>query len=131
MITVTKGTDCLSATEKLWNESTIKFTRFSSWPLATATTIHILTFGHQVCHLHKILCILTNPKCHQGPQYFGSAPMSEETLMPLITLSTSFNPLTAILPKTPGLTPTERAVERFSISGNAIGEFDLSIESLV
>jgi len=39
---------------------------------------------------------------------------------PKVTLSTTSNPLTAILPKTPGLTPAERAVERFSVSGNAI-----------
>ena len=44
--------------------------------------------------------------------------------LPRIILSTPSNPLTASLPKTPGLTPAERAVERFSVSGlNAIGEF--------
>lgn len=37
-----------------------------------------------------------------------------------INFSTASNPLTSILPKTPGLTPAERAVERFSVSGNAI-----------
>jgi sorbose reductase len=46
--------------------------------------------------------------------------------LPQINLSTASNPLTGILPKTPGLTPAERAVERFSVSGNAIGEFGLS-----
>jgi len=40
--------------------------------------------------------------------------------LPEFKLSTASNPLTGILPKTPGLTPTERAVERFSVSGNAI-----------
>ena len=44
--------------------------------------------------------------------------------IPRWSFSTPSNPLTASLPKTPGLTPTERAVERFSVSGlNAIGKF--------
>jgi len=40
--------------------------------------------------------------------------------LPQINFSTASNSLTGILPKTPGLTPAERAVERFSVSGNAI-----------
>jgi len=40
--------------------------------------------------------------------------------LPQINFSAASNPLTGILPKTPGLTPAERAVERFSVSGNAI-----------
>jgi sorbose reductase len=50
--------------------------------------------------------------------------------LPQITLSTAANPLTKVLPKTPGLTPAQRAVERFSVTGNAIGEFDLIITGL-
>jgi hypothetical protein len=49
--------------------------------------------------------------------------MSEDIPVPQFVLSTASSPLTGILPKTPGLNPAERAVERFSISGNAIGEF--------
>jgi len=54
------------------------------------------------------------------------------TQPPHITLSTASNPLTGILPKTPDLTPAQRATERFSVSGNAIvtgGTGDLGFEA--
>jgi hypothetical protein len=78
--------------------------------------------------------IVQNCYLHSYCGYAGTLLLSVLPLtlmsLPQITLSTAANPLTKVLPKTPGLTPAQRAVERFSVTGNAIGEFDLIVAGL-
>ena len=42
---------------------------------------------------------------------------------PYIVFSTESNPLTAPLPKKNNQSPAERALQRFAITGNAIGQY--------
>ena len=48
---------------------------------------------------------------------------------PRLVLSTASNTPTAALPETVGLSHLERAVERFAITGNAIGDVSSSYTS--
>lgn len=44
-------------------------------------------------------------------------------IIPRMVLSQASNPLTAPIPTPEGLTTAERAIRRFSVSGNAIGKY--------
>jgi len=55
---------------------------------------------------------------------------SSDHSRPYIVLSTESNPLTASLPKKTTSSPAERALQRFEITGNAIGQYTIALSLL-